>query len=645
MENRNAQEARSISAVLTDVDGTLLTKDKVLTERALGAVKSLRERGIIFTITSGRPPFGMRALVEPLGLTMPMAAFNGAVIALPDLSILDERQLPGYLVPALIDMIQAHGLDIFLFRSNDWYVRSLDVPHASREASIIQRPPVVASNFESVLTGVVKVVGVSDDHPRVTACEAAVQKQFGTHVSAACSQPYYLDVTHASANKGVVIERLSRYLKIPMDRIAVLGDQASDVLMFRKSGLSIAMGNASDEVKRQATFVTTSFGEEGFANAVEQFILPRAEPAGGPAVKATGQLHRLGQSLWLDNITRDLLDSGTLQHYIDELSVTGLTSNPTIFEHAIKNSSTYDTTIRKKLAEGKSGEALFFEVALEDLTRAADMFRPIYDRTNGVDGWVSVEVSPLLAYNTASTLAAAKELHARADRPNLFIKIPGTPEGLPAIEEAIFAGVPINITLLFSREQYLAAAEAFLRGVERRVDAGLKPNVGSVASVFVSRWDSAVAAKVPAELRSRLGIAMAQRTYKAYRSLLSSPRWQRIYNTGAYPQRLLWASTGTKDPAASDVLYIKSLAAPFTVNTMPEGTLKALADHGAITTLLQADGGNCEEVLAQVASAGVDVYALAVELQDEGAKAFVKSWDGLMSQINSKTAVLKKAAG
>ena len=645
MENRNAQEARSISAVLTDVDGTLLTKDKVLTERALGAVKSLRERGIIFTITSGRPPFGMRALVEPLGLTMPMAAFNGAVIALPDLSILDERQLPGYLVPALIDMIQAHGLDIFLFRSNDWYVRSLDVPHASREASIIQRPPVVASNFESVLTGVVKVVGVSDDHPRVTACEAAVQKQFGTHVSAACSQPYYLDVTHPSANKGVVIERLSRYLKIPMDRIAVLGDQASDVLMFRKSGLSIAMGNASDEVKRQATFVTTSFGEEGFANAVEQFILPRAEPAGGPAVKATGQLHRLGQSLWLDNITRDLLDSGTLQHYIDELSVTGLTSNPTIFEHAIKNSSTYDTTIRKKLAEGKSGEALFFEVALEDLTRAADMFRPIYDRTNGVDGWVSVEVSPLLAYNTASTLAAAKELHARADRPNLFIKIPGTPEGLPAIEEAIFAGVPINITLLFSREQYLAAAEAFLRGVERRVDAGFKPNVGSVASVFVSRWDSAVAAKVPLELRSRLGIAMAQRTYKAYRSLLSSPRWQRIYNTGAYPQRLLWASTGTKDPAASDVLYIKSLAAPFTVNTMPEGTLKALADHGAITTLLQADGGNCEEVLAQVASAGVDVYALAVELQDEGAKAFVKSWDGLMSQINSKTAVLKKAAG
>src|SRR6516165_1913995 len=362
-------------------------------------------------------------------------------------------------------------------------------------------------------------------------------------------------------------------------------------------------------------------------------------------MKATELLHNLGQSLWLDNITRDLLNSGTLKRYIDELSVTGLTSNPTIFDNAIKNSTAYDASIREKLAKGKSGEELFFEVALEDLTRAADVFRPIYDRTDTVDGWVSLEVSPLLAYDTASTLAAAKELHTRGDRPNLFIKIPGTQEGLPAIEEAIYAGVPVNVTLLFSREHYFAAAEAFLRGIERRIDAGLRPNVASVASVFVSRWDTAVAGKVPDELRSRLGIAMAQRTYKAYRCVLSSPRWQRIYNGGARPQRLLWASTGTKDPAASDVLYVKSLAAPFTVNTMPEGTLKALADHGAITTLLQADGGNCEEVLAEVASAGVDVYALAVQLQDEGAKAFVKSWDGLMSQINSKTAVLKKAAG
>jgi transaldolase len=451
-------------------------------------------------------------------------------------------------------------------------------------------------------------------------------------------------VTHPAANKGVVIERLSRYLKIPMAQIAVLGDQPNDVLMFRKSGFSIAMGNASDEVKRQANAVTTSFAEEGFANAIEQFILPRAEPAGGPAVKATGQLHRLGQSLWLDYITRDLLDSGTLQHYIDELSVTGLTSNPTIFEHAIKNSSAYDTSIGKKLAEGKSGEKLFFEVALEDIVRAASLFRPIYDRTNGVDGWVSLEVSPLLAYDTAKTLAAARELHKQANRPNVFIKIPGTPEGLIAVEEAIFAGVPVNITLLFSREHYLAAAEAFLRGVERRIEAGLKPNISSVASVFVSRWDSAVATRVPPELRSRLGIAMAQRTYKAYRSVLSSRRWQRIYNAGAWPQRLLWASTGTKDPAASDLLYINSLAAQFTINTMPEKTLKALADHGNITTLLHADGGDCEEILARSAEAGVDVYALAGQLQEEGAKSFVKSWNELLEVIATRSEALHQPA-
>ena len=289
-------------------------------------------------------------------------------------------------------------------------------------------------------------------------------------------------------------------------------------------------------------------------------------------MKATQLLHNLGQSLWLDNITRDLLDNGTLRQYVDELSVTGLTSNPTIFDHAIKNSTAYDAAIRKKLKEGKSGEALFFELALEDLTQAADLFRPIWDKTNGVDGWVSLEVSPLLAHDTASTLAAAKELHARAERPNLFIKIPGTKEGLPAIEEAIFAGVPINVTLLFSREHYVAAAEAFLRGIERRIDAGLNPNVGSVASVFISRWDVAVMNKAPEALRDRLGIAIAERTYKAYRALLGSPRWQRVYNAGARPQRLLWASTGTKDPKASDVLYIKALAAPFTVNTKPEGT-------------------------------------------------------------------------
>ena len=332
-------------------------------------------------------------------------------------------------------------------------------------------------------------------------------------------------------------------------------------------------------------------------------------------MKATQLLHDLGQSLWLDNITRDLLNNGTLKRYIGELSVTGLTSNPTIFDHAIKNSSSYDEAIREGLAAGQSGKNLFFDLALEDVTRAADLFRPVYDRTNGVDGWVSLEVSPLLAHDTASTLKEARELFARARRPNLFIKIPGTQEGLPAIEEAIFAGVPINVTLLFSREHYLAAAEAHLRGVERRIAAGLNPKVGSVASVFVSRWDAAVAGKVPSDLNNRLGIAIALRTYKAYRSLIGSPRWQRAYNDGAIPQRLLWASTGTKDPKAPDTLYIKNLAAPFTVNTMPEGTLKAFADHGEVGSALPMDGGDCETVLAQFARAGVNVDALALNFR------------------------------
>jgi transaldolase len=361
-------------------------------------------------------------------------------------------------------------------------------------------------------------------------------------------------------------------------------------------------------------------------------------------MKATQTLHERGQSLWLDNITRDLLESGTLKRYIDDLSVTGLTSNPTIFDHAIKNSSAYDAAIRKKVREGKSGEDLFFELALEDLTRAADLFRPIWDRTRGVDGWVSLEVSPLLAHDTPSTLAAAKALHARAGRPNLLIKIPGTKEGLPAIEEAIFAGIPINVTLLFSSAQYVAAADAFMRGIERRVAAGLPPEIESVASVFISRWDASVKDRVPEPLRNQLGIAIAKRTYKAYRALLGSSRWQRVFNAGARPQRLLWASTGTKDPAASDVLYIKSLAAPFTVNTMPEGTLKALADHGAIGEMLPADGGDCEEVLARFAGAGIDVDALAGQLQDEGAKSFVSSWQELMGVIAGKSAALAKAS-
>ena len=361
-------------------------------------------------------------------------------------------------------------------------------------------------------------------------------------------------------------------------------------------------------------------------------------------MKATQLLHNLGQSIWLDNITRDLLTSGTLKHYIDDLSVTGLTSNPTIFDHAIKNSKAYDVAIRADLAKGTSGEALFFDLALEDLTQAADLFRPIYDRTNGVDGWVSLEVSPLLAYDTKRTLAAAKELHGRAARPNLLIKIPGTKEGLPAIEEAIFAGIPINVTLLFSREHYVATAEAFLRGIERRIEAGLKPDIGSVASVFISRWDVAVTGKVPDALRDKLGIAVANRIYRAYRDLLGSPRWQRVYNAGARPQRLLWASTGTKDPKASDVLYVKALAAPFTVNTMPEGTLKALADHGEVSEIMSADGGQCEAILDQFAKAGINVDKLAAQLQEEGAKSFVASWNELMGVIASKSATLAKAS-
>jgi transaldolase len=361
-------------------------------------------------------------------------------------------------------------------------------------------------------------------------------------------------------------------------------------------------------------------------------------------VKATQVLHDLGQSLWLDNITRGLLQANTLRRYIDELSITGLTSNPTIFDHAIKNSNDYDAAIAKMLAPGRSPEELFIELALEDLTRAADLFAQIYERSCGVDGWVSLEVSPLLAHDTKATIAAARDLHARARRPNFFIKIPGTPEGLPAIEEAIFAGVPINVTLLFSTEQYLAAAEAFMRGIERRIEAGLKPDIASVASIFVSRWDVAVASEVPEALKNQLGIAVAKVTYKSYLKLLASPRWMRAYNLGTRPQRLLWASTGSKDPKVSDLLYVNALAAPFTVNTMPEATLRALAQDGGVGATLPPDGGDGEAVLARFAQAGVDVRALSARLQDDGAKSFVKSWNDLMQVIRSKSAALQRAS-
>jgi transaldolase len=371
----------------------------------------------------------------------------------------------------------------------------------------------------------------------------------------------------------------------------------------------------------------------------------RCNPSEELKMNATLDLNRAGQSLWLDNITRDLLTSGTLKRYIEELTVTGLTSNPTIFDQAMKHGSAYDDDIRKLAQTGLADEKLFFELAIADLTRAADLFRPVHDRTAGVDGWVSLEVSPRLAYDTNSTLAEARELHARAARPNLFIKIPGTTEGLPAIESAIFAGIPINVTLLFSADQYVAAAEAWLRGIERRIAAGLNPNVASVASIFLSRWDVATVGKVPATLSNKLGLAVGRRAYRSYCELLASPRWLRAFNAGARPQRLLFASTGTKDPKARDVLYIEGLVAPYTVNTMPENTLKAFADHGKVGDAVRADGGDSEAVLAEYTQAGVDLSALAAKLQRDGADSFVASWDSLMGVIGSKATALKKVAG
>lgn len=355
---------------------------------------------------------------------------------------------------------------------------------------------------------------------------------------------------------------------------------------------------------------------------------------------APSTLNRLGQSLWLDNITRDLLDSGTLQRYIDEFSVTGLTSNPTIFDNAISRNSWYDAEIRRQIDAGATGETLFFNLAIQDLSRAADLFLPVHHRTGTVDGFVSLEVSPLLAYDTAATVAQARALFAKAARPNIFIKIPGTTEGLPAIEEAIFAGIPINVTLLFSTDQYKAAADAYLKGLERRVAAGLSADVRSVASLFVSRWDVAVAGKVPALPRNALGMAVARQAYAAYRDILASQRFQRLANVGARAQRFLFASTGTKDKTASDTLYIGGLAAPNTVNTMPEETLLAFADHGAIEAAVPPDGGDAEATLAAHAKAGIDLTALAAQLQSDGAKAFVKSWNELLGAIDAKSKVL-----
>jgi len=358
-------------------------------------------------------------------------------------------------------------------------------------------------------------------------------------------------------------------------------------------------------------------------------------------MKATQQLHDLGQSLWLDNITREILDNGTLTRYIGELSVTGLTSNPTIFDHAMTHGNSYDKEIAKLMSSGLSTEDAFFEMAIEDLRRAADLFAPIHQRTATVDGWVSLEVSPLLAYDAKTTVEVAKTLHQKAARPNLFIKIPGTPEGRTAIEEAIFSGVSVNVTLLFSREHYVGAAEAYIRGLERRVEAGLSPDVRSVASLFVSRWDKATMDKAPAELRDKLGPAIGWQTYKAYRDVLESDRWQRLANLGARAQRLLFASTGTKDPKASDVLYIGALAAPNTVDTMPEETLLAFSEHGSVTKAIPRDGGDCEQTLSAFTKAGIDLTKLAADLQSEGAKSFDESWKDLLNSIETKSKALK----
>ena len=357
-------------------------------------------------------------------------------------------------------------------------------------------------------------------------------------------------------------------------------------------------------------------------------------------MKATQKLHDTGQSLWIDDITRDMLDSGTLAKYISELSVTGLTSNPTIFDRAVTKSDKYDDEIRRLLKGGLKGEPLFFELALQDLSRAADLFLPVHQQTATVDGWVSLEVSPLLAYDTDATIAEAKRLYKKADKPNLFIKIPGTKEGLPAIEEAIFSGVTVNVTLLFSAAQYTAAADAYMKGLERRVEAGLSPDVRSVASVFISRWDKAVMDKVPDALRDKLGIAVGKECYKAYRDVLNTDRWQRLESLGARPQRLLFASTSTKDPKAPDTMYVQAFAAPNTVNTMPDETLLAFGDHGTVEGVLSPDGGDYAAVLAEYEKAGFDVAALAQKLQDDGAKSFVQSWQDLLKAIETKCLAL-----
>ncbi len=349
------------------------------------------------------------------------------------------------------------------------------------------------------------------------------------------------------------------------------------------------------------------------------------------------ELHDAGQSIWIDSITREMVNSGTLKHYIDDLAVTGLTSNPSIFDKALQGSADYDAQIQELLDAGRSGEDLFFELAITDLQAAADLFARVHEETDGVDGMVSLEVSPELAYDTDKTTAAAADLAARADRPNLFIKIPGTEQGLPSIHDTIAAGIPVNVTLLFDQHQYLAQSDAYMRGIEDRIENGLDPAVTSVASIFVSRWDVAIAGKVPDELADGLGITASVKTYAVHNEVYESERWQKLATKGARPQRLLFASTSTKDPSWDDTRYVKALAAPDTVNTMPEETVLAFADHGEVGEMVPPDGGDVDARLAAYEEAGIDVDALGAQLQTEGAEKFVASWTDLLSCIEGKT--------
>jgi transaldolase len=366
---------------------------------------------------------------------------------------------------------------------------------------------------------------------------------------------------------------------------------------------------------------------------------------GPTTVNPARQLHEAGQSLWLDSINRAMLGSGDLARYVDQLAVTGLTSNPTILGHAMAASHDYEGSLRALLAQGVSGpQDLVYAAAFEDLGQAANLFRPAWQASGGEDGYVSVEVPPDLAYDAPATVALARHLHAMAGFPNLLVKVPGTPQGLTVLEELVDAGIGVNVTLLFSDTHYLRTAEAYMRALERRLARGEDLAVPSVASVFVSRWDKAADSLLPKPLHGRLGVAMAQKVYSSYQSLLASDRWRDLEAGGARPQRVLWASTSAKDPALPDTYYVEKLASPGTINTMPEKTLIAFADHGTVGEMLRDDYASGEETVAEVAAKGVDVDALGESLQRQGARAFSADWSALLDAIAAKASSIRAVA-